>query len=306
MALAVVAPGQSAAQPPDPGAHPPAVIAGVAADRGISRSQAAALLSRQDQAHALARALPGDVLGQSAGQWFDASTGKLTIAVPNEAAAQQARDVGADAVVVPRSQAQLDRLTGAVRQLVGNGVPGVDSWGIDVRANRIGITVNRTKETAATNDFLRRARALGDGIEITGTQSSPRQQSGDVQPGEPWWPGSESNCSNGFPATDAQGGKQMVTAGHCTNDADQPAYGASGQQNRMGTSNVGGTHSVNGHEGDMGVVAVDQPGWNLSAVVDTWGNGSVNVTGAADAMVGDQVCHSGNTSHWQCGEVKYT
>jgi streptogrisin C len=40
--------------------------------------------------------------------------------------------------------------------------------------------------------------------------------------------------------------------------------------------------------------------------VNTWGQPAVTLTGAAEAMVGDRVCHSGNTSHWQCGEVKYT
>ena len=56
----------------------------------------------------------------------------------------------------------------------------------------------------------------------------------------------------------------------------------------------------------MGVVAVTEPGWTLSGSVNTWGQPAVTLTGAAEAMVGDRVCHSGNTSHWQCGEVKYT
>jgi streptogrisin C len=131
-----------------------------------------------------------------------------------------------------------------------------------------------------------------------------RQQAGEVNPGDPWWPGSESNCSVGFPATDSQGNKHFLTAGHCTNDANQAAYGASGQSNRLGTSNVGGTRSVNAREGDMGVVAVTESGWTISPNVNTWGQPAVTVTGSADAIVGETVCHSGNTApNWECGKV---
>ncbi|MCR6484533.1 proprotein convertase P-domain-containing protein [Amycolatopsis sp. OK19-0408] len=284
--------------------HPDAEVAGVAAAFGLTADQARAQLAAQDDAHRLAAALPASVRARSAGQWFDAAAGKLTVAVTSAEAAEQARAAGAAAKVVARSQADLDRTDAAVRTLVGAGVPGVYGWGVDVRANEVGVDVDRTKTTAATESFLSRVREIG--VRITETSSSPRQQSGTIQTGNPWWPGSESNCSVGFPVTDPAGAKHFLTAGHCTNDRDQAAYGASGQQNKIGTSNVGGTHSVNGREGDMGVVAVTEAGWNLSASVNTWGQPAVTLSGAAEAMVGDRVCHSGNTSHWQCGEVKYT
>lgn len=284
--------------------HPDAEVAGVAAAFGLTADQARAQLTAQDQAHRVAAALPASVRAQSAGQWFDAAAGKLTVAVTTAEAADQARAAGAAARVVARSQADLDRTDAAVRALVGTGVPGVYGWGVDVRGNEVGVDVDRTKKTAATESFLSRVKNLG--VRITETTTSPRQQSGTIQTGNPWWPGSESNCSVGFPVTDSAGAKHFLTAGHCTNDRDQAAYGASGQQNKLGTSNVGGTHSVNAREGDMGVVAVTEAGWNLSASVNTWGEPAVTLTGAAEAMVGDRVCHSGNTSHWKCGEVKYT
>lgn len=284
--------------------HPQAEVDGVAAAFGLTADQARAQLTAQDDAHRLASALPAAVRVSSAGQWFDAAAGKLTVAVTTAEAAGQARAAGAAAQVVARSQADLDRTDAAVRELVGNGVPGVYGWGVDVRGNEVGVDVDRTKKTAATESFLSRVRDLG--VRITETSTSPRQQSGTIQTGNPWWPGSESNCSVGFPVTDSGGAKHFLTAGHCTNDRDQAAYGASGQQNKIGTSNVGGTHSVNAREGDMGVVAVTEAGWNLSASVNTWSQPAVTLSGAAEAMVGDRVCHSGNTSHWQCGEVKYT
>ncbi|USX55072.1 proprotein convertase P-domain-containing protein [Lentzea sp. HUAS12] len=259
----------------------------------------------QAEAHQRFDGLSQDLRGQLAGHWFDAAAGRLTVAVPTEKVARQARSEGVNAVVVQRSATQLEKLLGDVRSLIGDGVPGVFSWGVDVRDNEVDVTVNTSSRTEATDRFLSKVRGL-DGVHVVETKSQQRQQAGTVQAGSPWWPGSESNCSIGFAATDASGGKHFLTAGHCTNDANQAAYGQSGQQNRLGTSNTGGTRSVNAREGDMGVVAVTEPGWTLSASVNTWGQPAVTVTGSAEAMVGDRVCHSGNTSKWQCGEVKYT
>ncbi|MGW6443345.1 fibronectin type III domain-containing protein [Lentzea sp. NPDC055074] len=278
----------------------PAVQSAAAVQPDVSAQQ------QQDEAHQRFASLSSDLRGQLAGHWFDASAGKLTLAVPTENAARQARAQGVNAVVVRRSAADLDELLAEVRKLIGDGVPGVFSWGVDVRDNQVDVTINTTRKTEATERFLEKVRALGDGVHIAETRSQQRQQAGTVQAGSPWWPGSETYCSVGFAATDANGGKHFLTAGHCTNDANQAAYGQSGQQNRLGTSNVGGTRSVNAREGDMGVVAVTEPGWTLSATVNTYGSPAVTVTGSAEAMVGDRVCHSGNTSKWQCGEVKYT
>jgi streptogrisin C len=296
-------PTAQAAAPAAP-AHPDAEVNGVATAFGLTASEAKSQLTAQDEAHRLAASLPAGLRDRSAGQWFDAATGKLTLAVTNSADADAAKAAGAETRLVPRTKAELDRTDDAVRALVGDGVPGVFGWGVDVRNNEVGVSVDRSRKTAETERFLSQAKNLG--ARITETGSSPRQQAGTIHPGDPWWPGSESNCSVGFGATDSSGGKHFLTAGHCTNDRDQPAYGASGQQNRIGTSNVGGTRSVNAREGDMGVVAVTQSGWELSAAVNTWGEPAVTVTGSAEAMVGDRVCHSGNTSHWKCGEVKYT
>lgn len=303
LAAAGFTPMAQAASPPAP-VHPDAEVNGVAAAFGLTVSQAKAQLAAQDEAHRLAASLPAGLRARSAGQWFDAATGKLTLAVTNAADADTARTAGAEPRLVSRTKADLDRTDKAVRALVGDGVPGVFGWGVDVRNNEVGVSVDSSRKTAETESFLSRARDLG--VRITETGSSPRQQTGTIQTGNPWWPGGETYCSVGFGATDSSGAKHFLTAGHCTNDRDQAAYGAQGQQNRIGTSNVGGTRSVNAREGDMGVVAVTQSGWELSAAVNTWGEPAITVTGSAEAMVGDRVCHSGNTSKWKCGEVKYT
>ncbi|WHT19122.1 proprotein convertase P-domain-containing protein [Crossiella sp. CA-258035] len=156
---------------------------------------------------------------------------------------------------------------------------------------------------SADASVVERVRAFGEAVRVVVDAAAPVQQGGEVRTGNPWWPGSESNCSVGFGATDSGGGKHFLTAGHCTNDVNQAAYGQSGQQNRIGTSNFGGSRSVNAREGDMGVVSVTEPGWSLSPAVNTWGGAAVTVAGVVEPVVNQAVCHSGNTSKWQCGRV---
>ncbi|GAB3934441.1 hypothetical protein GCM10029976_043400 [Kribbella albertanoniae] len=226
-----------------------------------------------------------------AGRWIE--NGRLVVAVTSDAAAAQARAAGASPKYVTRSQQQLDGLLAKVDQ-IARGQNNLRSWGIDPVTNQVVV-----KARGGSDAF----RGL-DGVRVESVATTFRQQAGEVNPGDPWWPGGESNCSVGFPATDAQGNKHFVTAGHCTNDANQAAYGASGQSNKLGTSNVGGSRSVNAREGDMGVVAVTEAGWTTSPNVNTWGQPAVTVTGAAEAIVGDTVCHSGNTApNWECGKV---
>ncbi|MDJ0460117.1 S1 family peptidase [Streptomyces sp. H27-C3] len=200
-----------------------------------------------------------------------------------------------------QQQPHLDATSRAVTRQVGDGVAGVLGWGIDERRGRVEVRVHRTERTAATASFLTRIRALGDRIRVVETSDAPRQEQGDVVGGEKWTPGSESPCSIGFSVTGAGGAKAFLTAGHCTNDADQPAYGKDGT--RVGTSNKNGSLSINAREGDFGLVDIDQSGWNLLPKVSGYGSGDVTVTGSADGIVGQAVCRSGQTSRWHCGEI---
>src|SRR5690242_9051711 len=75
----------------------------------------------QNEAHQRFTALSPQLRAQLAGHWFDAAAGKLTVAVPDAKTADQARAQGVNAVLVRRSAADLDRLLGEVRKLIGNG-----------------------------------------------------------------------------------------------------------------------------------------------------------------------------------------
>src|SRR5690349_12033390 len=72
----------------------------------------------QNEAHQRFAALSPELRAQLAGHWFDAAAGRLTVAVPDEKTAGQARAQGDNAVLVRRSAADLDRLLGQIRTLI--------------------------------------------------------------------------------------------------------------------------------------------------------------------------------------------
>ncbi|ONI78485.1 hypothetical protein BWI15_01015 [Kribbella sp. ALI-6-A] len=273
-----------------------AVIAGLLAIAGpanaADRAQPTPAQPHHPTPHQISEQLPE--APDLAGRWI--ADGNLQVAVTTTQAAQRVRQAGATPKLVTRSQQQLNTLLAKVDKLARADRSGrLQSWGIDPASNKVVV-----KARGAYGAL----RGLGDGVRVVPTSTDFRQQAGDVNPGDPWWPGSETYCSVGFPATDAQGNKHFLTAGHCTNDANQPAYGESGQRNRLGTSNAGGARSVNAREGDMGVVAVTETGWTISPAVNTWGQPALTLTGSAEAIVGDTVCHSGNTApNFECGRV---
>ncbi|WP_157630974.1 proprotein convertase P-domain-containing protein [Kribbella catacumbae] len=251
-------------------------------------------LEQQAGLHQLSDKLPKSP--DQAGRWI--ADGKLMVAVTNEQEAARVRQAGATPKLVSRSQAQLDNLLAKVDKITrADRGKGLQSWGVDPVSNKVVVKARGAYGALS---------GLGDGVQVVQVTTNFKQQAGEVNPGDGWWPGAETDhCSVGFPATDAQGNKHFLTAGHCTNDANQAAYGASGQSNKLGTSNVGGSRSINAREGDMGVVAVTESGWTISPNVNTWGQPAIKVSGSAEAIVGETVCHSGNTApNFECGKVR--
>ncbi|MFC0097855.1 proprotein convertase P-domain-containing protein [Micromonospora marina] len=294
--IAVLALGIAGLSAPAAAAADDDLIASISRDLKMSRAEARTALAKQDAAQRTVERLPE----RGAGVWLDAKSGAVVVAVTDPAAATRIRAAGAEPRMVSRSRADLDRLVGKIGDLADN-VPGVIGWGVDPEGNDVLVRVDTTRTTAATHAFLVRAKALG--VRVRESAGSPSPQGGEIRPGNPWFPGTLGNCSVGFPAVDGSGGKHFLTAGHCTTQPNQPAYGAAGQQNRIGTSNTGGTRSVFSREGDMGVVAVTEPAWALSASVNTYGSAPVTVTGSTEPLVNQIVCHSGVTTGWQCGRV---
>lgn len=296
-----------AVPPPGPTSRPSprGMLDAMRRDLGLTAVQVRTRLAQEADAHRAAAAVRRALSAPPAGMWFDRSSGKLVVAVTGAADAQRVRSVGALPKSVRHSHAVLTGMVRKVNARAGKGVPGVTGWGVDERANGVVVRVDRTKRNARTDAFEKDVRALGGRAKIPVTiersNQSPRQQGGTIVGGERWMPGNEGICSVGFPVTGPGNFQGFLTAGHCTLTADQAAYGKDGS--RMGTSNPGGNHTINGREGDFGLVRVDQPGWTLSSTVAAQGGAPIPVTGSQEGLTGMSICHSGQSSGWHCGEI---
>lgn len=294
-----------AAPSPDPSPTQRGMLDALQRDLGLTPDQARTRLAQEAAAQRAAVEVRRTLTAPAAGMWFDKATGKLVVAVTGAEDDKRVRAAGAVPQRVSHTRA---RLTGLLRQFAdraGKGVPGVTGWGVDERANGVVVHVDRRAATADTETFLDAATALGKGaripVRIDRRNLAPRQHGGAVVGGERWVLGDEGQCSIGFSVTGPSSFQGFLTAGHCTATPDQPAYGKDGT--RMGTANVGGAHSVNGREGDFGLVTVDRPEWTLSPDVAGQGGTPVTVTGSQDGVVGTSVCRSGFASGWRCGEI---
>ncbi|MFC6935469.1 S1 family peptidase [Actinomadura yumaensis] len=159
----------------------------------------------------LADQLAARLGSQHAGSYVDGA-GKLVVNVTSASAAQQVKAAGVQARVVENgmkplndSKSKLDRLAGTA------GTTGL-SWGVDVMTNSVVVNVPKNDKDAATNAFVKRARAISDTIRI---QRVPAPAHVVLAPGDAILT-SGSRCS--VSAIGVSGGTTyVVTAGHCTN-----------------------------------------------------------------------------------------
>ena len=179
-------------------------------------------------AQTLADQLTARLGAQQGGSYVDGS-GKLVVNVTTASAARQVRAAGAQARLVEHgakplndAKARLDRLAGT------SGTTGL-AWAVDVHSNSVVVNVPESDNDAATKAFLKRARALGDTVQIKRVAGTPHVA---VGPGDAIMTGG-ARCSVSAIGTGG-GTEYVVTAGHCTNIGS--TWTAGGQQ--LGTTSA--------------------------------------------------------------------
>ncbi|MFI0412214.1 S1 family peptidase [Actinomadura sp. 3N508] len=156
--------------------------------------------------------LTGRLGSQHAGFYVD-DTGNLVVNVTSAAAAEQVRATGLQARIVKHGIKPLTAAKTALDRLAGSaGTTGL-SWGVDIVKNAVVVSVPKNDDDAATQAFVKRARALGQTVQIRRVPAAPRLHLG---PGDAITTGG-SRCS--VSAIGVVGGstEYVMTAGHCTN-----------------------------------------------------------------------------------------
>ncbi|MGV9223979.1 S1 family peptidase [Streptomyces albogriseolus] len=268
----------------------PGLLDAMRRDLGLTRAEAEDRLAAERRATALApqaRKTAGSAYG---GAWFDARSGRLTVAVTPDADAttvRSLRESGATVRTVEHTERLLDTVKSRLDRL--DAPAGVASWSVDPAANTV--VVNVVEDRRADNDvraFVRKARAAGP-VTVRTVADAPSTFAAGTVGGDPYYTGNV-RCSIGF---SVHGG--FVTAGHC---------GGAGQQVRgWDGSYIGNFQGSSFPDNDYAWVNVGSGWWTVPVVLG-WGTVSDQlVRGSAEAPVGASICRSGSTTHWHCGRV---
>jgi streptogrisin D len=231
-----------------------------------------------------------DKLGAtSAGTYLDAATGRMVVAVTDDAAAATVRAAGGVAKVVRYSAADLARVTDTIEKSAA--VVGTARH-TDPVTNQVVVTVDSTVTGARLATVTAAVAAAGDAARLERTAG---KFSVHIAGGQAIYAGGGGRCSLGFNVRTASN-FYFVTAGHCTNIAST-WYANSGQ------TTVLGTRAVSSFPGnDYGIVRYTNTSIAHPGSVYLY-PGSQTITSVGNAFVGQSVRRSGSTTGVRSGSV---
>ncbi|MER5772516.1 S1 family peptidase [Streptomyces sp. NPDC001985] len=237
--------------------------------------------------YALAERLERSLGDDTAGSYLDPVTGELVVTVTSEAAAGKVRAQGARAEVVPRGTARLKEVIGVLEakaKITGT------AWGIDTSANQVVVEADESVPAASLDRLRAVAAPLGKAVRITRVPGVFTQEvlGGDAIHGGGY------RCSAAFNVTDGTD-YSFLTAGHCTN-------GVQSWTATPGGAEIGTTDGSSYPTNDYGVVGYTD-GSQPAGTVNLYNGSSQDITGSADAIVGQALQKSGSTTRLTSGRV---
>ncbi|GAA2099362.1 S1 family peptidase [Streptomyces albiaxialis] len=231
----------------------------------------------------LSRSLGAD----SAGSYLDARTGRLVVTVTSKKAAGEVRAAGVRAKVVERGGAELKAAMTALGRDAS--VPGT-SWGVDPRRNQVVVEADST----VTGEELAKLRSVAEkrsgAIQVKRVPGVLREE---VLGGDAIYGGGV-RCSAAFNVT--QGSTRFfLTAGHC-------AESATTWSETNGGPAIGRQEKHSFPTNDYSLVRYAS-GQNPAGNVNLYNGSSRDITGAANAVVGQALQKSGSTTKVTSGKV---
>jgi streptogrisin D len=172
-------------------------------------------------------------------------------------------------------------------------VPGT-AWAVDPRTNQLLVTADRTVAGDGWNRLESTVKSLGSGmarIKKSAGEFKPFLEGGDAIFG------GGSRCSLGFNVTTGDGQPGFLTAGHCGVADDQWSEDPNGAP--IGTVQA----ATFPGEGDFALVTYDDPATDAPGTVDLGNGQTLDIVGADDAAVGQEVFRMGSTTGLNSGQV---
>jgi streptogrisin C len=280
---AAAAPTLSANADPDTITVSPEMLAAMDRDLGLSEHEAQQVMALEYAASQTEAALQDSLGADFGGAWLDDHS-QLTVGITDPSAADAVRAAGANPVLVSHSLATLDTAVETLNDSTAPAATEVYGWHVDVTTNEVVVEA----APGATDAALAWLESTGVDSELARIEiGTAPQLFYDIVGGHPYYPGN-SRCSVGFSVS---GG--FVTAGHCG------GVGTSVRgHNQVSMGSVAGSIFPGR---DMAWVRTNS-NWTPRPWVYLWA-GTRNVTGSSEAAVGAQVCRSGSTTGWHCGQI---
>lgn len=232
-----------------------------------------------------------------AGSWFDVTSGKLVVAVTDEAQAGTVRRAGAGVRVVEHGLAELDAAVRRLEPTLKARGSSVTGWGVDPRANSIVVTTAEGAAmpmAASLGGVPIRYRTAGAMARTGGYVDAGEQSAIDLRKGF---------CSIGFNVqtrptrSSAWTGRGFLSAGHCVKQRNTSVFGA--DDTRMGYVRALNLST------DWAVVEVNEPAWVSGPWISTqqpddsyWA-----VHGSQVQPQFTTVCKSGIATGVTCGPI---
>ncbi|MFC8310978.1 S1 family peptidase [Streptomyces olivaceus] len=263
-------------------------------DGGGSHDAAAAPRTlKAADASDLASQLAGQLGDAFAGSYYDAGAQRLVVNVvpgDDDQVAVRAQRAGAEIREVDNSMTELH---GGAQTLKSEAtIPGT-SWAIDPRTNKILVTADSTVTGEKWDRLESTVGRLGSGMATL--EKSAGTFKTFVSGGDAIF-GGGARCSLGFNVTAGDDSPAFLTAGHCGVAADAWSDAQDGQP--IGTVD----QAVFPGEGDFALVTYDDPATEAPSEVNL-GDQTLQISGAAEATVGEQVFRMGSTTGLADGQV---
>lgn len=261
---------------------------GLLVQSAAQASSAPAPLTDPVQASSLAAELGVDRTG---GTYYDDS-GKLVVAVTDQATADAVREAGGTPQLVKYSTATLTSIQAELDKLAG--IPNT-SWGVDPSNNQVTVEIHDGVSTADRAKIETVAAQHGDAVQIDKLPGKLEDAAYEMRGGI-GISSSTKLCSAGFNVQNNAGSKFLLTAGHCVT-------GGNTSWNRYYGNVPLGVVTHSAYEGrDYAIIDYNKPNVTPYGTV-MYGSTEVQITYSRYASDGESVKRTGTTSTDLVGAV---
>ncbi|MGW1162240.1 S1 family peptidase [Streptomyces sp. NPDC002519] len=260
-------------------------------------SNAAPKTFKANDASDLASQIAAQLGGAFAGSYYDAGKQQIVINVvgDNSNVVNTIRKAGAIPNQVHNSTVALQAAAKTLKAKAT--IPGT-AWTVDPRTNKIRVTADSTVTGARWDTLESTVKSLGTGtatLKKSGGTFKTLLSGGDAIFAQA--NGGGVRCSLGFNVTTSDGSPAFLTAGHCGVAAKQ----WSDSQNGRPIATV--DQATFPGNGDFSLVTYDDPNTQAPSEVNAGNGQTVQITQAADAVVGQRVFRMGSTTGLHDGTV---